>query len=394
MSIDSVTIPTSELGYGYDILISHWREGLTAYRQYLTGHRERIEGGIGVGLNFIAGDQSIEEWLEDKPGFLLANTAPFPEYQYQMLWLAVNSMNAEQILASRPLLLAMICERFTTDNHQALRLAELGQREILKQLGLASTKAALKFIDKLDLRYERNCELDLVMAMLDAKTCHFQKFRHYPLVNYASLSLDNIHPFLTGTKLGQNLAKASNNAHYRLSRLIEDTMNTGLALGVDAPMQNIVRLESHEALVELHDEWVRRRIAQRIESSKPDDADTPYPLHLLGNDHIEPITDYYELSKEGEEMNHCIGVYHQRIAQGKYAAFRLMSPERMTIGIAINPKKQFPYDIDQISGPRNALPSEEARKQVYAWLDAEKQRYLSLSTASSSDMDARNRKAV
>ncbi|MDR9827697.1 hypothetical protein RCJ22_19025 [Vibrio sp. FNV 38] len=155
MQPQSVTIPTRSIGYSFDILINHWHERLTAYRCYKNGQRDEIEGGIGVGLNFVEEGPHKEAWLSNIPGHLLSNTERFPEHQYQMLWLAANSANAEQILQVRPLILAMICEHYPVDNQQALTVVELGQREILKHLGFAGTKAALKFIDKLELTYER-----------------------------------------------------------------------------------------------------------------------------------------------------------------------------------------------------------------------------------------------
>ncbi|MGC9491318.1 hypothetical protein [Vibrio genomosp. F10] len=184
MQSPSVVISTSSIGYSFDILIQHWCERLTAYRRYSNGQCEKIEGGIGIGLNFIEGGEHKSAWLSKVPRGLIDNTEAFPEHQYQMLWLAANSVNAEDILTVRPLILALICERYPVDNQMALSLAKLGQRDILKQLGFASTKSALKFIDKLTLTYERSSEILHVIKMLDVRTSHFRKFRHYIKVNF------------------------------------------------------------------------------------------------------------------------------------------------------------------------------------------------------------------
>lgn len=370
-----VTIPTTSLGYSFDITIGAWSEGLTAYRRHSNGTMERIEGGIGIGLDFVLDESFKNTWLSSIPNRLMQNTSLFPEHQYQMLWLAANSKNAREILEVRPLILAIICERFHVDNVQALKLAELGQRQILEHLGFASTKAALKFIDKLDLTFERTSEIFHVMKMIDVRTCYFKRFSHYTKVNFSSLSLDNTHPFLTGTRLGKSLGELKNTTRLKLTLLIEDTLMLGNALGVHDPIQVIVNLKSYGELADIHDLWVERRNQMRMESMKPKDADVPYVHHFDAYQGIEQISDYYDLCTEGNEMRHCISVYHNRISSGNYVALRMTTPERMTIGLKVARTKQFPYEIDQIAGSRNKLPSEDTRKKVFDWLNCVRSNY-------------------
>ncbi|EDK26772.1 hypothetical protein VSWAT3_06821 [Vibrionales bacterium SWAT-3] len=105
------------------------------------------------------------------------------------------------------------------------------------------------------------------------------------------------------------------------------------------------------------------------------DMDIPYPVPLLGNENIHPITDYFDLEKEGIEQKHCIGVYHNRIMSDRYVVFRMMKPQRLTIGLRRVPNKAFPFEIDQICGKRNAPPTEAARQVIHDWLEASKQMY-------------------
>ncbi|MBW8190320.1 PcfJ domain-containing protein [Neiella marina] len=374
-SLPSVMINTALLGYDYDIQIMSWTEGLTAYQRNPSGSLTQIDGGVGVGLTFIDEGNDKTRWMSSIPDGLLEQTALFPEHQLQMLWLAANSKNAEDILLVRPFMLAMICESYRTDNQSALRLARLGQRQLLAELGLASTKAALKFIDKLTLTFEGANEIYHVMRMLNATTCFFKRFSHYTSVNFACLSLDNTHPFLTGTHLGRTLAETNNATRLRLKVVLVDTLLLGQDIGLADPLSVIVNLTTYDALQNLHDEWVRRRNLIRAEQRKPIDADKPYPVYFCSAPDIEPIVDYYDLCKEGDEMCHCVAVYHNRIAQGRYIVLRLSQPERMTIGIKIDPNKQFPYEIDQISGLKNKIPSEDTRKKVFDWLLNERKNY-------------------
>lgn len=83
---------------------------------------------------------------------------------------------------------------------------------------------------------------------------------------------------------------------------------------------------------QLHDRWTELRQLRRLEGNRPVDMDIPYPVPLLGNDNIHPLTDYYDLEQEGVEQKHCISVYHNRIMSDRYVVFRMLKPQRLTIG--------------------------------------------------------------
>lgn len=109
---------------------------------------------------------------------------------------------------------------------------------------------------------------------------------------------------------------------------------------------------------------------------KPKDTDKPYPRLFESTDGINQILNYEQLSEEAKVQRHCISIYHNRIVNGHYSAYRLLSPERMTIGIRHVSSKRFPYEIDQIAGKRNALPSEESRRVVQLWFEKNRSAYL------------------
>jgi hypothetical protein len=42
----------------------------------------------------------------------------------------------------------LVCDKHSVDNEQAMKMCPLGQKQILTELDLDGTKAALRFIDK------------------------------------------------------------------------------------------------------------------------------------------------------------------------------------------------------------------------------------------------------
>ncbi len=59
----------------------------------------------------------------------------------------------------------------------------------------------------------------------------------------------------------------------------------------------------------------------------------------------------------------------------RYVVFRMLKPQRLTIGLRRVPSKAFPFEIDQICGKRNAPPSESAHQVIHDWLELSKQKY-------------------
>lgn len=369
-----LTIPTRTLGFDYDIEIRDWSQKLVGFHVFEDGRRP-LDGGIGLSLNLIEQFDVNGQWLDTLPARYRENTDNFPEYQYQMLWLAANTYEAAQLLELRPVILALICMKYSVDNQKALELSRLGQKKILAKLGLDSSKATLKFIDKLELHYNVGDELDHIVRILEPLQRRVLKFKHYSKVGYTALCLDQVHPFLTGSRLGIAMVEEGRLNSPSKMAMFQDAILLGQDLEIDDPLRSITSQNSFAMFEQLHDRWTEQRQMRRLEGNRPMDMDIPYPVPLLGNENIQPITDYFDLENEGIEQKHCIGVYHNRIMSDRYVVFRMMKPQRLTIGLRRVPSKAFPFEIDQICGKRNAPPTEAARQVIHDWLEASKQMY-------------------
>lgn len=56
-----LTIQTSDLGFDYDLELNSWQQKLQAFRVFGTKSKERLEGGLGLGLNLITQFSSGDE---------------------------------------------------------------------------------------------------------------------------------------------------------------------------------------------------------------------------------------------------------------------------------------------------------------------------------------------
>lgn len=274
-----------------------------------------------------------------------------------MLWLAANSQAARQLLEIRPLLLALICDRYTVNSEAALAVSELGQRKILRTLGYCHSSSALKFIDKLDLDYSKGTEFVLIKQKLRPESERYLKFKHQSSVTYLCLILDHTHPFLSGTNFGLAIANMKSIRLHAIGGRIEDTIQLGRRLNKGDIIKRIGNLNSIDGLRQLHDNWSDEYRRERPELSpveliKPDER---YVRFLENSENIKQVMSLDELRREADEQKHCVEIYHNRIARGEYAVFKMTSPQRMTIGISKQKSGASPYRIEQVSGFRNAV---------------------------------------
>ncbi|CAM3031238.1 PcfJ domain-containing protein [Vibrio rarus] len=379
------SVPISQVGFCYNLEFENWHNGLVGYRVFEDGKRELLEGGLGFGLDMLQTFEGAEQWKAQIPTSVYDITCLYPEYQYQMLHLASCCSNAIDLLNSRPILLALICDKYSVDNSQAMRLIGLGQRQILAELGLDSTKSALKFLDKVIKDNRLSTSLNLVRSLLHPVSKRYLRFKHYTEVFHSTVILDQSYPFMTGTALGMAIANARTNPEINISTYFTDTLRLGEAIGVNDPIAVIQRLPSLERLRDLHDRWSEQRMQQRFQLRRPQNTDVPYVNDFTLTDDMQHIANYQQLCDEAIEMKHCISIYHNRIVSGQYSAFRLLSPERMTVGIKHVSTKTFPYEIDQICGVRNASPTEATRQVVYDWFERNRKSYSSSNVVATSN---------
>lgn len=79
---------------------------------------------------------------------------------------------------------------------------------------------------------------------------------------------------------------------------------------------------------------------------------------------IKAIRTPDELQAEAKVMAHCISGYCGRIYDGVYAVYRVLAPERLTLGLRVDKGK---VHIDQLRGFANKPPSGDAWEAVEHW---------------------------
>jgi hypothetical protein len=100
------------------------------------------------------------------------------------------------------------------------------------------------------------------------------------------------------------------------------------------------------------------------------DYAAPYPEPpIKGTETIVPVRNYQDLIDESEQQHHCVATYRGSIVNGRYFVYKILEPERATLGITIlnmnNGKVSL--RIDQLRGFKNHKVNEETEKFVLSW---------------------------
>jgi hypothetical protein len=93
------------------------------------------------------------------------------------------------------------------------------------------------------------------------------------------------------------------------------------------------------------------------------------PPPLPGTKTIIPIQTFGDLWMESEEMHNCVKSYARRIWEKQYYVYRVLAPERATLGIEIT--KGGKLHLSELKIVCNKHPTEETQLAVWEWFDRE-----------------------
>lgn len=93
-----------------------------------------------------------------------------------------------------------------------------------------------------------------------------------------------------------------------------------------------------------------------------------YPeLPWARHEQIIQLNDFQELFLEAHQQHNCALTYRADIAAREYAIFRILAPERATLGLKWHPKKQR-FQLDELVAKNNHDVSNTTRRILKRWL--------------------------
>jgi len=254
-----------------------------------------------------------------------------------------------------------------------VRLLRLKRKEILRRLGYVGTKAAVRLLSKIKV----DCFRDEDLFSLKDVMCSAEKIsilRHFEVIAKAHLFAAAHYPEMLGYSFVRNELKRKNTspaAFNHLVSLYKDTCNMAGILHKENMDVFFNTIKSFQELIRRHDALAEEinvngrntSIFKKLLDSYGQETFPPAPIP--GSQTIQPICSLPELAREGQEMQNCILTYGRHIYEGSFFCYKILKPERGTVGLDLT---QGIPRIVEIQLKKNNKPSPATVWAVEEWL--------------------------
>ena len=351
---------SESLGHRCIIKVAPWDKGLGGIaidEDEQTDITLREVGDWIFGLT----DPAVLTWKESFPVDVLFALEAMPSHKARLAEYASKSYPVRDLLLSNPILLWGLCEYgFLNDVtlDEIEELTRLKQRDLCTHLKLEGTQQQVRLLKR----------MSGVSRTKDELRSHIRLLKHQAVCNYLShakgelgvdLHLLTKHLWLASCPARALIPLLSNREHWIIFRDILRMTDDITELQQCTTVNALNRL--HDRLVVELNQWRGRELI-RDEYGQP----VPFPEPPLPEtDNIIPITSQAELIEEGRVMHHCIASHLRSVVDGKFAVYRMMAPERLTIEVLVMGGGQLV--LREVRGKCNRLPSAASKAIIEGW---------------------------
>lgn len=357
---------TTVMGYPIAVEFTPWQEGVSWVQHSDKGSlKSQYYEESGFPLSFLIHQPQTQAWCETIPldikNAIIQFEIQFKNHAFAALWFASRSEGASQLLLSSPILMWLVL-RHSIQNELPMEdvnaLFYAKRVEILKLFGLPATKAVLRFFNRYALQDFDQFELATLKSFLAVHQITYinrLNFLNLPLIRWLTAEPQWIHAgFVKNMEATTQI--------YTVKTYLDDTLRMGFQLRDANVEQGLQNCSTILRLIAIHDAYIERinqTTFYKYENVKY------IASNLECSETIIPILSYKDLFSEGRDMKHCVVSYHDRLMTGHYFVFKLLAPERATVGII---KRNGRFSVEQIRLKCNKAPSEATKEAVYWWL--------------------------
>jgi hypothetical protein len=357
------------LGYSNILTIPRWQ---TDDKCHLVTDNEThgfdYNTEMAFSFSHIALDQGATKWINDMPSrcrqLLLEHDELF-EKNWLSLYFSIGlNSHVCDLLESNPILLALLTQKACSglwSIEKFIQVATAKQTDILKSCGLPPNKSVAKTLSRISVKSLRHQTLSTINSFLDCTACH--KINHLKNFNVELMKLLTQYPELAASCLILNNTVDVSNREFKF--MFNDTLRLLNLFNYPNPLIRIGGCKSVNQLQVLHDRLTLK--LNKIERDGEINVNFCEPP-FVGNEDIIPITHSKELYSEGRIQSHCLGSYLNQIVSNKYYAYKVLRPERATLGLKLVGKEVWQFD--QLRLVHNGKPSKETMESVNHWLNS------------------------
>ena len=372
------------LGYPCKLIIAAWDKGVHwLSHTYDDIYHPEVHQEHGVNLLAPTDHPAINEWQKTIPGDVLSVLSRFKHWRVSLLQLVRNWREADDLLATNPLLLWLVREYAeeqgwtTRELQQALTLK---QPVLLQTIELTGTKSANKLLKKIDFDYLDKQDSKFIRSVWQDSDI-LNRLSHQKRISIRLLQFYKKFPWIVGRPLSKVFDEIECSWEEKeLSILVKDAfrMGTSQMNGQSAVIERrLASCSSVDAVERIHNTLVEqmhvmhvmhveqeRVIAYGLRDDAGQFLPFPNPPHP-GTEQIIPIRTPNELAEEGKFMSHCAASYTEMVQTGTYFLYRMETPARLTIGVRVHEGKIIA--IDQVKGRFNKIADRNIKAIVDDW---------------------------
>lgn len=266
-------------------------------------------------------------------------------------------------------LVFMYAQEHHWSEERFVSICRLPRTGILRACDLPVRKSVVKLLSKVRCKRFARSEYELIIQLLHLD---FEKLNHRQIISCDMVRFLVFYPALIDSKLILH-----NDADCMpITMLVNDIVRM-CAFGhteIDTTLEQVKRCSNIKQVQAIHDrlvEELNQNIRQPSFTAPREHKPFPAPP-LPGNNNIVPITDLETLREESVQQRHCVASYSYEIEDGHYYVYRVLTPERATLGIKITHthSSALQLRIDQLKGERNSIVSDATHQAVLTWFNA------------------------
>jgi len=345
--------------------INHWKDGIDwalFVEEEAPEVREYLKEAA-IPIEYVALHPDCKDWYQSIPEAVREKLTRYPEMGFTLLYHVSRYQSAYELFTSHPNLLWILlscAKKESWQEDQVVQLLDGKRTEILKACGLLGTKAAVKMLNNLSFEQYDIEKFGKIQEGIGLS--EYANLNHHQSLEFDLFCMLIRFPVLIGTPLMLNY----NNKSWTLKA--EDILKDINLMAIRLDQKEGVRKRlkqcgSVQEVKNLHDRLVIVLNKKSISDLPRNNFPTP---PILGTEIIIPITGSRGLAIEGTRQHHCVRGYEQKIVDGNYYVYKVIVPERATLGLKLH--KNSAPTVDQLTMTCNGAVSKETRSYVEQWL--------------------------
>lgn len=356
---------TAHVGHACRLSLAHWSDGVS-WSVETDGSVLEYPAHASPGIPFVlvAHLQEAAGWSagipDDIRDALIRHQPLYGEGSFPALWYLSRSIEARQLFSSHPVLFFLVIRQASRDKVDPWEVMTLFTRKrlvLLAYAGFEASPSLLRLMERIDTtRFASN---EFVYLSLITQLPGWQRLNHLRSVDGMLL-----HHVVNDFSLleARFLTHIDEQWSWTRFKYLYGEIRH-MTRGADDAEARVMRCPSMAAIELLHDRLSAELQRRQIEEI-PDVAYPPPPLE--GSADIVPLTGARELAREGQEMRHCVYSRHDAVMEGRYYVYRVLAPQRATLGVSVAADGQLA--LDELRLVCNGFPSSVTWTAVEKWL--------------------------